>query len=176
MVRGECCHYLYLSENFDGGVEKHFHKPDEIDERRMEHFVEEVMPNAPKLTEDEEEMLGKLGDLETALIEKGKRMRGTLKEDVDKFLWREGDKIWGGYGVTVDKAAEKLVAEVFDLDTYMNSKRHSKENGSLVRAIKKNVGGSRSRHFRVGKKLTALDYRLFENWYSWKENKLTMGE
>jgi hypothetical protein len=38
-------------------VEKNFHKPDIIDEKKKRHFVDEVMPNVPALTKDEEAMM-----------------------------------------------------------------------------------------------------------------------
>ena len=58
-----------------GLVEKEFSKPGVIDERKKRHFVEEVMPNAPHLTVEEEGMLETVGALENNVREKGKRVR-----------------------------------------------------------------------------------------------------
>ena len=64
--------------------------------------------------------------------------------------------VWGGYGVAADKAAEVLLAELFELDTYERQINFLKENGDLVRKLRKNVDGTRSTHYRIGKKFTAL--------------------
>ena len=140
-----------------------------------EHFVEEIMPNAPPLTGDEKKMLGRLGDLESALKKKRNRVNGTLNENIDKFLWRKEKKMWGAYGVIVEKAAESLMAQTFALDTYRECRGHLKTNGNLVREIRLNVDGTRSMHFCVGKRLTALDNSLFESWQIWKKMKLGNG-
>ena len=120
-------------------------------------------------------MLGRLGDLEPALQKKGKRVKGTLKEYVDKFLLTEGGKVWASYGVTVDKAAESLLAEVYEFDTYTMQKSHQEENGTLVRIIRKSEDEINSVHYRVGKRLTALDNHLFEIRYVWKEINFRSG-
>ena len=104
-------------------------------------------------------------------MEKGKRVKGTLKEKEN--LWNEGGKVWAAYGVTVDKAAENLLAEVFEFDTYAMQQKHLKENGNLVRKFRKNVDGTRSMHFQTGIKLTALDNRLFESWHVWKKTNVS---
>jgi hypothetical protein len=156
-------------------VRKKFRQPGLIDERRKRHFVEEVMPRAPPLTREEERMLESVAGLEEELYKKGKRVKGTLKEGIDKFLWREEDKVWGGYGVTVDKSAKGVLAEQFLLDRFEYSEEHFKINGNLPRAIRKDVSGTRSMHFHLGVKVPATINRLFENWYVWKEVKLENG-
>ncbi|GMI21650.1 hypothetical protein TrCOL_g7418 [Triparma columacea] len=88
-------------------VKKRFRQPAVIDERRKMHFVDLAMPNVPTLTEEEDGMLESVAGLEEALYKEGKRAKGTLKEGIDKFLWREGDKVWGAFGVTVDKSAKE---------------------------------------------------------------------
>jgi hypothetical protein len=156
-------------------VSKKFRQPAVIDERRKAHFVEEVMPNVPLLTNEEKTMLEGVGKLEKELHTKGKRVKGTLKEGVDKFLWREGDNMWGAYGVTVDKSAKGVLAELILLDTFERSRRHSQKEGNLPRAIRKDIGGTRSMHFHLSLKVPAITNRLFENWYVWKEVKLENG-
>jgi hypothetical protein len=78
-------------------VRKKFRQPAVIDERRNVHFVEEVMPRAPPLTREEDAMLERVGRLEKKLHTNGKRVKGTLKEGIDKFLWRDGDNVWAAF-------------------------------------------------------------------------------
>ena len=152
-----------------------FRQPAVIDERRKRHFVEEVMPRAPHLTTEEEAMLERVGRLEKELHTKGKRVKGTLKEGIDKFLWREGDNVWAAFGVTVDKSAKGVLAEQFLLDTFALSEKHFKNNGNLPRTIRNDFEGTRSMHYHAGKKVPAATNRLFENWFVWKEVKLENG-
>lgn len=70
-------------------------------------------------------------------------MKGTLKEDIDKFSWTDAGRHWGAFRVTVDISAEDVLAELFVLDTYERSNTHVALNGSLPRFIKKDVNGSR---------------------------------
>ena len=42
--------------------------------------------------------------------------------------------------------------------------------------MKKKIDGSRGQIYRVGVKVTALENRVFENWYVWKETKLNLNE
>ena len=156
-------------------VMKKFRQPAVIDERRKAHFVEKVMPNVPTLTEEEDRMLESVAGLEEELYKKGKRVKGTLKEGIDKFLWREGDKVWAAFGVTVDKSAKGVLAEQFLLDTFARSKKHFKNNGNLPRVMRKDVDGTRSLHQHFGVKVPAATNRLLENWYVWKEVKLENG-
>ncbi|GMI41984.1 hypothetical protein TrCOL_g13771 [Triparma columacea] len=153
-----------------------FRQPAVIDERRKRHFVEEVMPRAPPLTIEEGAMLERVGRLEKELHTKGKRVKGTLKEGIDKFLWREGDNMWGAFGVTVDKSAKGVLAVEFLLDTFALSEKHFKNNGNLPRAIRKEFEGTRSMHCHVGVKVPAATNRLFENWFVWKEAKFDNGQ
>jgi hypothetical protein len=92
-------------------VAKQFRQPGVIDERRKRHFVEEIVPRALPLSREEDAMLERVGKLEKELHTKGKRVKGTLKEGIDKFLWRDEDKVWAAFGVTVDKSAEAMLAE-----------------------------------------------------------------
>ena len=52
------------------------------------HFVD-GLPNAPPLTNEEKVLLDKVGTFKNAFGEKGKRVKGIAKQDVDKFLWNE---------------------------------------------------------------------------------------
>ena len=52
------------------------------------------------------------------MLERGERVEGTLKEDVDKFLWRENNELWSAFDVTLDVSAKNVLAELFVLDTY----------------------------------------------------------
>jgi hypothetical protein len=82
-------------------VEKHFLQPALIDERARKHFTTTVMENAPALTEGENAMLRKVRSSEKALYEKGKRVKGSLKDGIDKFTWREVSI--GGQAISIDK-------------------------------------------------------------------------
>jgi hypothetical protein len=157
-------------------VRKQFRQPGPIDERRKRHFVEEVMPNVPTLTEEEDTMLESVAGLEEELYKKGKRVKGTLKEGIDKFLWREEDNVWAAFGVTVDKSAKGVLAEEFLLDTFESSEEHFKNNGNLPRVIRNDFKGMRSVHIHCGVKVPAATNRLFENWFVWKEVKLENGQ
>ena len=66
-------------------IEKHFNKANAVDKTRKETFVSEVIPNAPPLTEAEEEKMLGLGNLQQALVDKGKRVSGTLKEGIGEI-------------------------------------------------------------------------------------------
>ncbi|GMI44875.1 hypothetical protein TrCOL_g12708 [Triparma columacea] len=157
-------------------VRKKFRQPAVIDERKKAHFVEEVMPRALPLTREEDTMLERVGILEKELHTKGKRVKGTLKEGVDKFLWRAGDKVWAAFGVTVDKSTKGILAKLFLLDRFEYSEEHFKNNGNLPRVIRNDFEGTRSMHFHLGVKVPAATNRLFENWYVWKEVKLENGQ
>ena len=135
------------------------------------------MPNAPPLTELEDEMLKRVRGLEKDLAKNGKRIKQSLKENIDKFRWREGDKVWGSYSVILDKSAENVLANEVELDTYEISRLHQKDNGNLPKVVRKNVGGTRSFHYGKAVRLPrpAKD-RLFENWFTWKEVKLSNGK
>ncbi|GMI47646.1 hypothetical protein TrCOL_g5426 [Triparma columacea] len=125
---------------------------------------------------DEETMLDGVRELENELYEKGKRVKGTLQEGVDKYLWRDGDNVWGAFGVTADKSAEGMLAELSLSETYTYARRHLEDNGNLPRVLRQNVDGTRSLHQHQGVHLPnpAKD-RLFESWFSWKEVKLENG-
>ncbi|GMI43365.1 hypothetical protein TrCOL_g9828 [Triparma columacea] len=157
-------------------VRKKFRQPGVIDERRKRYFVEEAMPRAPSLAIEEEAMLESVGSLENELHTKGKRVKGTLKEGIDKFLWKEEDNVWAAFGVTVDKSAKGVLAEEFLFDTFASSEKHFKNNGNLPRVIRKDVDGTRSMHYHIGVKVPAATNRLFENWFVWKEVKLDNGQ
>ena len=63
-------------------------------------------------------MLGRLKILQSTLLDQGKRIKSSLKEDVEKFLWREGGRVWAAYDMTVDNSAKRLLAHVLQFDTY----------------------------------------------------------
>jgi hypothetical protein len=120
-------------------------------------------------------MLESVAGLEEELYKEGKRVKGTLKEGIDKFLWREGDNVWAAFGVTVDKSAKGILAEEFLLDTFENSEGHLKNNGNLPRVTRNDFEGTRGLHYHLGVKVPAATNRLFENWFVWKEVKLENG-
>mmetsp|Transcript_14619 Transcript_14619/g.29983 ORF Transcript_14619/g.29983 Transcript_14619/m.29983 type:complete len:1930 (-) Transcript_14619:32-5821(-) len=158
-------------------VQKKFRKPDIIDERRKKHFMEEVIPNAPELTSDEKNMLKKIGSLETHIYSKGKRISGTLKEGIDKYLWREKGKDWACFVMLADCSAKRLLADTYDFDTYRGSQEYKANHGNLTRKISKNINGTRSLFFRNTLYVpTTLNPRVFDLWFCWKEIKSSNGK
>jgi hypothetical protein len=105
-------------------VGKQFHKPDVIDERMRQDFIEEVMPNAPPLTEQEKGMFESLGGLEEELAKEGKRVKGSVRGVVDKFLWTEGDNIWGAFSCKVDISVWRMWDYLYNLNTYESAQDH----------------------------------------------------
>ena len=176
MVTGSSgMHSSYLSfKDILCEIEKHFNKPDVIDKIRKDSFVNEAMPNAPPLTEAEEEKMRGVGSLQQALLEKGKRVKGTLKEGIDKYLWTEEGKHWGAFTVTLDRSARGVMAEKLELDSYANSRNHqSSHHHSLPRTVVKNVDGTRSLYYQLGVYFPAFENRIFNNWFTWKEVDLS---
>ena len=83
-----------------------------IDERRKADFIKNMIPNAPPLTEAEENLIAKLmGKVE---VMKAKRISGTVNDSVEKFLHRDekGGAAWGMTVAKMDVAAITLFTEV----------------------------------------------------------------
>ena len=135
-------------------VANKFKKPDVIDKRRKEHFIDNVVQNAPVLKKGELRVLEAVSGLETALASRGKRLKKSLKEDIDKFLWREDDKVWAAYRSVIDESKKGILAELFDFDTYRKSRLHMIVHGNLPRKITRNVNGTRSLHYQAVRRLT----------------------
>ena len=154
-------------------IKTKFHKPDVIDERKRNHFVQKEMTEAPKLTDQEVTMFKSLESLEKELAEKGERVKGTAREGVDKYLWNDGGQIWGGFVVTIDTSALNLFAQLYQLATYENTRIHVRKQGaSLPRKVQQSVDGSRGLHYSAGVHLPApLQARIFQNWMSWKSEQ-----
>jgi len=152
-------------------VKKAFHNSNVIDERIKQNFVDIVMPSAPPLTEQEKGVFKSLGGLEKKLEAEGKRIAGTVKSGVDKFLWTEDNNILGGFSCNVDISAEKMLADVYELSTYGRSGNHKKRYGDLPRLIRKNVDGSRSLHYTNGVSFPSpMQDRILYSWNSWMED------
>ena len=150
-------------------VKDYFQKPDIFDLRKKEHFVENVMPSAPPLTEGEERLAAKLKGMEDSLNQRGERIKGNLKEEIDKFLWNADGSEWGGCRMVIDKSAKHFLAELVELDTFKRSRLHKEKNGNLPRVVRA-VNSSRSCKYRVGMHFPGLyENRLFDTWYLWKE-------
>ena len=79
---------------------KRFKKEGVIDERRKTDFIENGIPNAPPLTEAEEDLIAKL--MSEVEVMKAKRIAGTVNDSVEKFLNRDG-KGGAAWGMTVSK-------------------------------------------------------------------------
>jgi len=70
------------------GIEKHFFKPDVVDDNIKQSFVEAII-HAPPLTEPEANMISTFDHLEEELANKGKRVRSSVKTDVEKVRLSE---------------------------------------------------------------------------------------
>ena len=83
-----------------------------IDERRKADFIKNGIPNAPPLTEGEQDMIAKLMREVEAM--KAKRISGTVNDSVEKFLHRDkkGGAAWGMTVAKMDVAAITLFTEV----------------------------------------------------------------
>ena len=117
-------------------LEEHFSSPQDIDQNRYDSFIKGGgLSDPPPLTEAEEGMLEKVLALKKLKEEKGKRVKGSLKDDADIFEWFEGHKMWGAYSVVVDKSVQSLLATQLVLDTYQASSMHKKKQGDLPREV-----------------------------------------
>ena len=144
-------------------VEKKFNKAESIDKKVKKHFLEVTAATAPPLTKAEEELLNRVAGLEKKLS-KGKRVKGNLKEDLDKFLWKEGDLDFAGFIVDLDASAEAVFAEFVAFDTYERGDIYVRQNGGLPREIRK-IPSSHSILYRLGMKFKApYANRLFDCW------------
>ena len=120
-------------------------------------------------------MLENLTDLVKQFESKAKRIPGTLKDEVEKFRWWEGDSMWAAFIATIDVPAVQMLAHFFYLDTHEGMNAHNETQGDEPREITQNINGSRSAHYRVGFRLPAHNSRIFEIWQTWKEQKLPDG-
>ena len=66
---------------------KRFKKEDVIDERRKADFIENGIPNAPPLTEAEENLIAKSMGQVDEMKAKATRVAGTANDTVEKALW-----------------------------------------------------------------------------------------
>ena len=74
-----------------------FRKDDVIDERRKADFIENKIPNAPPLTEGEQEMIEESMKFVEDVTSRAKRVAGTVNESVEKFYTtqRVVGPLWG---------------------------------------------------------------------------------
>ena len=96
-----------------------FKKEDVIDARRKADFVENGIPNAPPLTRDESNQIRKSMELVKELS-KAKRIAGTVKDSVEKYLHHPG-QVEAGWGMSVtkiDAPAVVLFTELWLHNTY----------------------------------------------------------
>ena len=76
---------------------EHFKQEDVIDERRKVDFIENKIPNAPPLTEGEQEMIEESMKFVEDVTSRAKRVAGTVNESVEKFYTtqRVVGPLWG---------------------------------------------------------------------------------
>jgi hypothetical protein len=150
-------------------VQEHFNKPETIDQRRKEHFLEVEMPNVQPLTAGEEEMIA--GNVALIKSTKGAKRYGSLKDDVDKFIYVEEEtgKVFGISKCIVDTRAAEILVDIFAIRTCEAAKLHEEKNGELPRMLWEGIDGTRSQQYSVFKRLPPpLQPRLFEAWRCWQ--------
>ena len=101
---------------------------------------------------------------------KMKRIHGTVKEPVEKFVaWNEKEETgWGKTKARVDLAAIALFTELWVLTTYKKKRLYEKQQGNFPRAVWENLDGSRSLQYTVCVRFPAgFDDRCFDSWITW---------
>jgi len=152
-------------------VEKHFHRPQVIDDRIRKNFAEKVMPSAPPATKQEEGMIGKTRGL-VDLTAKTKRVGGTVKESAEKYLFihPETGRIFVRSFCIADISASELLADVVEINTHDSTREHKKKNGKLPRRLWKGIDGTMSQQYSTVKRLPKpYDPRIFEGWRCWEK-------
>jgi len=144
-----------------------FQKDNVIDARRKADFIKNLIPNAPPLTEDEEEMIEESMKFVEDVTSRAKRIAGTVNESVEKFLYRDGDggAAWGMTVVKMDVAAITLFTEIWLLDTYARWAEHKK---TTIRKVWENIDGTRSVEYICSLSLPGVQDRIFHTWLTWK--------
>ena len=141
-------------ENILEEIEKHFSQPDVIDKRRKKHFVEEVMPNAPDLTRQEEGMLKRLGDLQAKLQEKGETSQGISEGGCRQIPLERRGQSMGCIQCRCGLSAKAVLAELgVAIDTYKRSSKCTMANMDigLPRVIRNNMDGTEASITVAGK-------------------------
>ncbi|GMH59675.1 hypothetical protein TrRE_jg8739, partial [Triparma retinervis] len=162
-------------------VQSHFKRPDVIDKRIRQHFMDEIMPKAPPLTVAEVEKLKKSREIQKLTI-KAKRLPGMLRVPVEKYLWTQvkANNLtvqWGLSVATIDISAKALLAQLFEINTYSSAAEHNKKQPHLHRVIKRNIDGTRSTQYSVGMAFPPpLTARAFESWLTWTSFQQEDGE
>ena len=118
-----------------------FKKEDVIDERRKADFIENKIPNAPPLTEDEQKMIKESMELFEDVASKAKRISGTVNQSVEKYLHRAEGGSEAAVGMTVaimDVTAVTLFTDLWLRDTYAQrsvciNRRHHRHYAILTR-------------------------------------------
>ena len=163
-------------------AQKMYERCEEIDVSRWKHFVEVVMPNAPRLNPIEVGIL----DAGQALLEEESsgfaRISGSLvaHPTVSLFLknaneGNEGSEAWGKGIAQVDTAAETAVAWLWEHLSYERVLAHKEENGDLPRS-EAVIEYSRCKIIRNVKKLRlGLGHRIFENLFVWDKKQKSDG-
>ena len=128
-------------------LQLHFHQPNVIDQRILRNFIDNILPDAPPLTGREKSLLKDSEALEEDLCKSGKRVAGSIKSDVEKFLWNEGDHIWGAFSCLLDISADKCLARMFEVKSYANCRDHLYNHGSMPQIVTNNIDETRGMHY-----------------------------
>ena len=102
-----------------------FEQEVEIDRRILKDFLDNV-ETAPPLSDGERALITSLTTLSRKVDEEGKRLPGTVKDPVEKFLfWPKGSSNAIGKSVAkIDTSAKELFAYLWALTTYKQKRRH----------------------------------------------------
>ncbi|GMH72902.1 hypothetical protein TL16_g06036 [Triparma laevis f. inornata] len=165
--RGDSIKTGELLSNVVGQFYKRFEKEAVIDERRKKDFIDNI-PNAPPLTQGEQNLIAESMKVVEEVSSKAKRVAGTASESVEKYIYHSEE---GGAGVAmtvakVDLSAVSLFAELWLLDTYALK---AEKKSSKIREIWNNLNGMRGLQFTVSVALPGgFQDRLFESWMTWE--------
>ncbi|GMH77977.1 hypothetical protein TL16_g07607 [Triparma laevis f. inornata] len=145
-----------------------FKKEVVIDERRKEDFVKKI-DSAPTLTEDEKIIILESMKLVEEASTKAKRIAGTVKESVEKFLHKPegGGAGWAMSVARIDVPAEILLANLWFLDTYENKTYHK---DTTICECWNNIDGTRGLQYSLSLWLPGgFNERLFESFITWEK-------
>ena len=154
------------------GTEKNFSQPEVIDARNVDKFASGELVAPQSLSEQETEMLNSMRSTEEEVRKGARRVAGTARDPIEKFLLLKDDGVWGLTSTTIDVSAKELFTRLWVLDTYEKVKQHKENNGSLPREVLKNIAGTRGQQYRVAQRYPSPFLpRFFDTWMTWDKVK-----
>ena len=152
-------------------MKKKFNQPNVIDNRRREYFRMGELRNPHPLTEQELGMLASLKASEDEVRQGARRVAGTLKDPVEKFLLFKSSRILSMTRTRIDASAERLFTQLWVIDTYERNKLHTANNGvNFPYKLWRNIDNTRSQQYSIVLRFPPpLLPRLFEGWRTWQK-------